>query len=225
MNANKFSKIALTSSFLLVGSASIAFASGAYSNCDVVYGGGEVCPPNVSFTLDKLVQSPTKGGQFVDNLTVNDPMFNPNQDVTFQVKVKNTGDKKIDTLNIADTLPSALTYVGGGSYNAANKTVSIQVNNLEKDKEAVYFITTKVNDVKLLSNVNPECITNRVSAQDNTGNKAEDTANICISKPGVTMQPQIPTKNIPNTGPEALALVFLPPLGAAGLYLRRKAGL
>ena len=109
MNANKFSKIALTSSFLLVGSASIAFASGAYSNCDVVYGGGEVCPPNVSFTLDKLVQSPTKGGQFVDNLTVNDPMFNPNQDVTFQVKVKNTGDSVPNS--IAQTPPAGYTIV------------------------------------------------------------------------------------------------------------------
>lgn len=222
MNISKLTKVALLTSALVAGTASIASASG-YSNCEVVYGGGSVCPPNVSFTLDKLVQSPTKGGQLVDNLTINDATFTPGQNVTFQIKVKNTGESKIDHITITDTLPAELSYVGGGKFDESKKTITFEVNNLDKDKEAAYFLTTKVSDKNVSNTVS--CITNRVTAADNAGNKAEDTANVCVNKPGATVQPSVPTKNIPNTGPEEILYVILPTLGAAGLYLRRKAGL
>ena len=64
-----------------------AFASG--DKCTTVYGGGNVCTSEVSFTLNKLIQLPTKGEQFVDNLTINDATFSLNQTVMFQIKVKN----------------------------------------------------------------------------------------------------------------------------------------
>lgn len=221
MNTLKITKIALTTSAILMGTTTLVSAAGS-SNCEVVYGGGEVCPPNVSFTLDKLVQTPGKGGQFVDNLTMNDAAFTQNQEVVFQLKVKNTGDKTISKITVVDTLPAQLTHVGGsGTVDSTKKTVTINVENLEKGKEAVYFINTKVTG----QTGNVQCITNVVKATDNTGNTAEDTANLCVQTPGVQVQPQVPTKKIPETGPEALALFVLPPLGAAGLYLRRKAGL
>lgn len=224
MKALKLTTIALTASTLLLGTASLAFASGT-SNCEVVYGGGEVCPTNTSFTIDKLVQVPSKGGQYVDNLTVNDPMFNASQDVSYQIKVKNTGSSKISKVVVTDTLPASLTYVGGGSYDANSKTVKFEAKDLETGKEAVYLLTAKVKDAKNLNTTNPECVTNSVVAVDDKGSKAEDTANLCITKSGPKVEASIPTKTIPNTGPEALALFLLPPLGAAGLYLRRKAGL
>lgn len=224
MKSLKLISALLTAATVVFGTATLASAAGS-SNCEVVYGGGEVCSTNVSFTLDKLVKVPSKGEQFVDNLTVNDTMFNPSQDVTYQIKVKNTGNTTISQMTVVDALPAALTYVGGGSYDAGTKTVKFEVKNLEAGKEAVYFLTAKVKDAGSLNTTNPECVTNTVSANDGKGTKAEDTANICISKPGVQVQPQVPTKSIPNTGPEALALFVLPPLGAAGLYLRRKAGL
>ena len=224
MNSLKLTTIALTAATLLMGAATLTQAAGN-SNCEVVYGGGEVCPTNVTFTVDKLVQTAGKGGQFVDNLTLNDAMFTAGQDVTYQIKVKNTGNAKVSQVTVIDNLPTSLTYVGGGTYNSTAKTVTFEAKDLEAGKEAVYFLTAKVKDAKSLSNVNPECITNSVTASDNKGTKAEDTATLCISKPGVAVQPQVPTKTIPNTGPEALALLFLPPVGAAGLYLRRKAGL
>ncbi len=223
MNSLKLFQIVLTTSLFVLGSFTLASAAG-YSNCDVIYGGGTVCPPNVSFTLDKSVQSPTKGGQFVDNLGINDPMFAPSQNVTYQIKVKNTGESKIEKINITDNLPTELIYVSGGNYNSTNKTVTFTIDNLEKGKETVQFISAKITDVKNLSS-SPLCITNTVTATDNQGNKADDTANLCILKPGASVQPQVPTKNIPNTGPETLALFILPPVGLAGLYLRRRARL
>ena len=224
MNTFKLSKVIATSAFLLLISAGAVFAAGGYSSCEVVYGGGEVCPPSTSFTLNKLVKSPTKGGDFVENLTINDSMFDPTADVVFKIVVKNTGKDRIDSMDIVDTLPNQLTFSAGtGTYNSLNKTLTIKVQNLDAGREADYFITTKV-DSKQLNADNTECATNSVKAADNRGNKAEDTANFCILKNSKVM-PVVPTKNIPNTGPEALALVFLPPAGLAGLYLRRKAGL
>jgi uncharacterized repeat protein (TIGR01451 family) len=151
-------------------------------------------------------------------------MFAPSQNVTYQIKVKNTGESKIEKINITDNLPTELIYVSGGNYNSTNKTVTFTIDNLEKGKETVQFISAKITDVKNLSS-SPLCITNTVTATDNQGNKADDTANLCILKPGASVQPQVPTKNIPNTGPETLALFILPPVGLAGLYLRRRARL
>lgn len=224
MNTLKLTTIALTTAAFLVTATTIVSAAGS-SNCEVIYGGGDVCPTNTSFTVDKLVQVPSKGGQFVDNLTVNDPMFTASSDVSYQIKVKNTGSTKISSVIATDTLPASLTYVGGGSYDAATKTVKFEAKDLEAGKEAVYILTAKVKDAKNLGNVNPECVTNSVVATDDKGGRAEDTANLCITKSGPKMEATVPTKTIPNTGPEALALAILPPIGAAGLYLRRKAGL
>lgn len=226
MNKLNLSKIALTTSLLVLGSATLVSAAGSYSNCQVIYGGGEVCAPEVKFSIDKKVQKPTKGGEFVDNLSANDEKFNPGQNVTFQVTVQNTGNKEV-TLTVSDILPTNLDYVSGGTYDANGKKVSNTVT-LKVGESKTYTIVAKVTDAaNLPANQTVICVTNVARATDGNGASAEDNAQLCIQKNVTTpvVQPQIPSKNIPNTGPEALALVILPPLGAAGLYLRRKAGL
>ncbi len=222
MNFSKLSKITLTSSLLLVGSASLAFGAGSYSNCQVIYGGGEVCNPSVKFNIDKKVQKPTKGGEFVDNLSANDEKFNPGQNVNFKLTVQNTGDKEV-TLTVSDILPNYLNFVSGGTFDSNGKKVTNTLT-LKAGESKDLTIVTKVSDASSLPSESVICVTNVARAVDSTGVTAEDNAQVCIQK-GVTIQPQVPSKNIPNTGPEALALVVLPPLGAAGLYLRRKAGL
>lgn len=219
MNTTRLSKIALTSSLLILGSVTLVSAAGS-SNCQVVYGGGEVCPPEVKFTIDKKIQKPTKGGEFVDNLSVNDEKFNPGQNVTFQITVQNTGSKEV-TLTVSDILPTNLDYVSGGTYDQNGKKVSNDVT-LKAGESKTYTIVAKATDV-----ASTTCVTNVARATDGNGASAEDNAQLCIVKTVTTpvVQPQIPSKSIPNTGPEALALAILPPLGAAGLYLRRKAGL
>lgn len=201
---------------LLLGSSTLAFGAGT-SNCQVIYGGGEVCPPEVKFTIDKKVMSPTKGGNLVDNLSVNDPHFTAEQNVTFQITVKNTGSKEV-TLNVEDVMPPHLTHVSGDLSNSVT---------LKANEEKVLTIVAKVvGNENLPANQSVVCVTNVARAKDNSGATAEDSAQLCIEKGSkVVMQPKIPAKNIPDTGPEMLALAILPPLGAAGLYLRRKASL
>jgi len=54
------------------------------AGCTPIYGGGESCP-DYSFSIQKHVQKPGKnGGDFVNNLSINDPKYAPNQNVTFQ---------------------------------------------------------------------------------------------------------------------------------------------
>lgn len=222
MNKLSFTKVLLTTSLFLLGTATMASANGV-SNCQVIYGGGTVCSQQVSFTIDKKVQKPTKGGEWVDNLSVNDAMFSPRQAVPFQVTVQNTGSQDI-TLNVKDVLPSYLGYISGGSYDANSKTVT-NIVTLKAGASQTFTIIAVVTDASSLpANQSTVCVTNVARATENSGAVAEDNAQFCIQK-GATIQAVVPTKAIPNTGPEALALLFLPPLGAAGLYLRKKTGL
>ncbi|HVT01065.1 MAG TPA: hypothetical protein VHE53_02405 [Patescibacteria group bacterium] len=198
-----------------------AYASGsAYgqNECKTVYGVGTACSQNVSFTIDKLVQNPGKGGEFVNNLTMNDPLFGVNQDVIFQIKVKNTGDKTINNMQIVDTLPSELTFTAGpGSFDTNSKKLTINVDSLEAGKEAVYFVSTKV------ATADTNCPVNNVVATAN-GISATDNASFCMNTSTVIMEKPVINK-VPATGPEDSILFSLPALSAAGFYLKKKAGL
>ncbi len=221
----KFATILTTSTALLVASSSLAFASGT-SNCQVIYGGGEVCPPEVKFTIDKKVMSPNKGGSYVDNLSANDAKYMASQEVPFQIVVSNTGKKDIK-LTITDILPSYIDFVSGGTYDSNGKQVKNTIELKAGETKTLNIVGKVTTEDKMPANQAVVCVTNIVKATDENAASAEDNAQFCIEKgvPQAKVYPAVPTKNIPNTGPEAFALAILPPLGAAGLYLRRKASL
>ena len=60
MNMNKLFSLLLgaTLAFSVVQTVNAA----GQSNCQIIYGGGEVCEEQVKFTINKLVQKPGKGG-------------------------------------------------------------------------------------------------------------------------------------------------------------------
>ncbi|MDO8270155.1 MAG: hypothetical protein Q7T54_05815 [Candidatus Levybacteria bacterium] len=206
-----------------------SFAAGS-SQCQIVYGGGEVCEDKIQFTLDKRVLTPTKGGDFVDNLTLNDARFEIGNTASFKIIVKNTGDKKIDTLTVVDTLPQHLNFVSGaGTYNSNNRTITYTINNLDKGQVNEQVFTVTITN-SLPANQGIVCLTNHAKATDNNGITASDTAGLCVQQGVTPVQPtpapqifnKVPVKNIPNTGPEMLPLLGLIPLGVTGLILRRK---
>lgn len=203
---------------LTAGTYSVANAAGG-SNCQIIYGGGEVCQKQVSFTLDKKVQSPTKGGQFVDNLGMNDARFAPNSTVTFSIIVKNTGSTKIDSINVKDELPNYLT-ANSGNYDYT-------ITNLEPGKEHKVSLTAKTASAENLpSDKAITCVVNTVKATENTGNTAQDSTQLCIEKQITNVPSKVfetpNMKTTPSTGPEMLSLLALIPTGAAGLYLRKR---
>lgn len=215
---SKFTKAFLTASLIFLGATSMAQAAG--SDCQIIYGGGETCPKTVTFTIDKKVQKPTKGGEYVDNLTVNDARYQVGQDIVFKVTVQNTGTQKVN-LSVVDTLPGLLTFVSGGGYDKASNTVSNAVA-LEAGQSKELTIVAKSQEP---SNAGTTCVTNAVKATDTTGVTADDSAQVCIEKGQVTPKvfTQVPPKSIPSTGPELFTLIGLIPAGAAGFYLRKKA--
>ena len=223
--------ITLSGAFLTLAFAGTAFAAGnGESNCQIVYGGGEICQEKIQFTLDKKVQSPTKGGDFVDNLSVNDSRFQAGNTVTFKIKVTNTGDKKIDRLDVVDTFPQYVTFVSGaGTFNSTNNTLSYTVSNLEKGQSNEQTIVVKLVDgAALPANQGVTCLTNNVVATDNRGIGANDASAFCVEKTVVTSKPtpavfqNVPVKKIPETGPEMFSLLALVPAGLAGIALRKK---
>lgn len=215
---------------MFLAAAGVSVAAGN-SQCQVVYGGGEVCEDKIQFTIDKKVLTPTKGGSYVDNLTINDYRFQIGNTATFKIIVKNTGDNKIDTLTVVDNLPNHLTFVSGpGTYNNSNRTITYTINNLEKGQvnEQVFTVTV-ANSIP--QNQGIVCLTNQATATDNNGITARDTAGLCVQQdvtsplqptPAPQVFQKVPVKNIPNTGPEMLPLLGLIPAGIAGLVLRNK---
>lgn len=204
----------------------VAAQAAGNSNCQVIYGGGEVCTTDFKFTIDKMVQKPSKGGEFVDNIAMDDVRFYANDTITFKIKVTNTGTSDIDTLTVTDTLPENLTITKApGATNGRN--ISYNVSNLKAGESREELITVTVNS-NLPADKSVTCLTNTASARDNHGNTANDNASFCLEKEIVTAKPtpqvfeKTPVKNIPNTGPEMLPLLGLIPAGLAGIAMRRK---
>lgn len=221
---NKFLSI-IVAAVLFLTVAQNSFASGT-SNCDAVYGGGQVCQNNVEFTINKLVKSPTKGGQFVENLTMNDAHYAAGSNVDFKISIKNTGDHDITNLNVVDTFPQFLTFFAGvGNTNKGASQINFMVGKIGKGATLEYVITAKAADASTLAQA-INCVTNKVVATTPDGTTASDNSQVCIEKsvvaptPAIMNKPEV--KNIPSTGPETDILFGLVSTGALGYFIRRK---
>lgn len=224
---------ALTLISLMLSQAATSYAAGTtsgQSNCQVVYGGGEVCQEKIQFTIDKTVQRPTKGGDFVDNLSINDSRFQSGNNVSFKIVITNTGDKTIEKLDVIDTLPQYMTFVSGvGKYDSATNIVTYTITDLKKGETNEQTLVVKVADSsKLPVNQGITCLTNNAKATDNNGLVANDASAFCVEKQIITSKPtpavfeSVPVKKIPETGPEMLSLLALIPAGLAGIAIRKK---
>lgn len=200
--------------------------SPAFADCQPLYGGGQSCTTNFAFTINKLVQVPGKGGgQYVDNLSINDPKYSPSQNVNYELVVTNTGSQTIPTINVTDAFPQFITFVSGvGNYNQNNNTLNFTINNLEAGKSVSYVLTAKTADANTLPNDQGiTCVVNQVKAVDSNGDTDSDSSQICIQKnvlPAVAPAPKIVAT--PATGPEMLPLALLLPGALGGLMLRKK---
>lgn len=224
-------KALLLSTVALLFATNTAFA-GNGSSCEIQYGGGQVCPENINFSIDKKVALNKKGGiEFVDNLTINDVRFNPNDTVTFQIVVKNTGTNKIENIDVTDTLPTFLNFVAGpGKYDPSSRQFTLRIPKLDSGEEFKFNLTAQfATEADLPANQGITCVVNEARASLN-GQTATDTAQVCVSKsviktipsPKVFQTP--PMKQTPPTGPEAAVAAILPLTGFLGFYFRKKTG-
>lgn len=204
----------------------------ASADCTALYGGGEECPPSFSFDIQKAVQRPGKGGDFVlEGFSQNDPKYSPGATVNYEISVKNTGSQTIPTITVVDDLPkSFISFVSGpGTFDANSKTLTYTVNNLEAGKEVRNTIAVKVADANLLpSDQGIICLINNVKGTASNGFIDASKAQFCVQKQvlgGSTPQvlPAPSVTSTPATGPEMLSLALLLPGAIGGFILRRKA--
>ncbi len=200
------------------------FHGKAYADCQPIYGGGQTCV-SYNFTINKVVQVPGKsGGNYVDNLTINDPRYSPSQTVNYQLIVTNTGNETIPTLNITDHFPQYISFVSGaGSYDKNSKTLTFTLNNLGAGQSQTIKLQAKTADSKTVP-IGVFCndtTTNRVTAIDSNGISDNDSSQVCIQN-STAVLPATTVKTTPATGPELLPLALLLPGGLGGLILRKK---
>jgi hypothetical protein len=197
--------------------------------CQVIYGGGTVCPPTFSFSLEKKVWNPTKGGGFVSNLSINDAKYGPDNLVYFQITLTNTGNTTLPSVTINDTFPNFVDFAGGvGNFDKNTKTLTIVINNLEPGKQESFVLIGRTVKAEFLpQDQGVVCVVNqaRASAQ---GKVATANSQFCIEKPvlGVVPTPQVfPAPKMvvtPPTGPDPFSLSFLLSSGALGFWLRKR---
>jgi len=204
---------------------SMFFVSSVSADCVGQYGQyGQPCN-SYSIVVDKMVGKPGTSNdatvyEYVDNLSVSDPRFKPDQIVFFKVKVKNTSTTKLVGMEVRDTVPSYLDPLEGpGTYNSTNREIVWNAGDFNVDEEKIFYLKMKVlTQSNLPSDKGLFCVTNFVKASSSNAYD-DDTSQLCIEKQVTS------AKTVPSAGPEfGLLLLAGNILGAGiGLKLRKKA--
>lgn len=195
----------------------------ADGGCVPVYGGGVQCPKAGFVLIDKKVQNPATGF-FVDNLGLFDPKYKPQQIVTYQLIVQNSGDQTLDKVVVQDTIPLYIDYMSisgpttDASYNSTTKVLTFTVTNLTPGAKQVFTIKARIVHVAVLPQAKTTVCPVNVATAQALGQKYQDESQLCIEK-----QMIVPT--VPAAGPEhwVLSLAGLGSAALIGLYLRKKA--
>ncbi len=183
--------------------AGLSFSSKAQAaiRCETQYGGGEVCVKTGELQLDKQVLNPNTNS-FVDNLSLHTHYFSAGDEITFKLKVKNTGDEKLSSVHVKDTLPSYL-YLTSGDLD-------YYITDLEVNQTDEKEFKVKVVDNSKLPHQSLTCVVNAGDAWSGD-NHDSDTSQVCIQKQ---------LESLPATGPGLNTLILLSSLSAAALGLK-----
>ena len=171
------------------------------------------------YSWDKMVQKPGTA-DYVDNLSVSDPRYKPNEYVMFKVTIKNTSTTTFGGMTAKDFVPDYLTPIEGpGTFDSASRVITFDAGSFAVDEQKTYYFKMQVNSqVNLPADKGLFCVVNKAEASSNT-TYDDDSSQLCIEKQ-VTG-----AVNVPSAGPEfGIGLLALEMLGAgAGLYLRKRA--
>jgi len=195
------------------------FVTSVSADCVGQYGQyGQPCN-SYSILVDKMVQKPGTA-DYVDNLSVSDPRYKPNEYVMFKVTIKNTSTTTFGGMTAKDFVPDYLTPIEGpGTFDSASRVITFDAGSFAVDEQKTYYFKMQVNSqVNLPADKGLFCVVNKAEASSNT-TYDDDSSQLCIEKQ-VTG-----AVNVPSAGPEfGIGLLALEMLGAgAGLYLRKRA--
>jgi len=203
---------------------SLFFLASPALACTGQYGQyGNPCP-SYAIVVDKMVGIPGTSNDansytYVDNLSVSDPRFKPDQAVFFKIKVKNTSTTKLVGMEVRDTVPSYLEPLEGpGTFNSTNREIVWNAGDFEVDEEKTYIFKMRVySQGNLPSDKGLFCVTNFVKANSSNAYD-EDTAQLCIEK-------TVSAPAVPKAGPEYALFLLAGQVAmfGAGYLIRKKA--
>lgn len=191
--------------------------------------------------VDIKVLSPQSQLIWVDNLTVNDPKYQPESTISFQINLTNTGNTEIKRIDVKNVFPQFISFTSGsGNFDPNTKTLSFEVSNLKPKEIRTFIVVGKVAPGnQLLVDTGIICMINQVTATSTDSGTSQDHTQFCIQKPSSAGQKEVlgtqtplskagllPAAQLtqtPATGPESLAIFSLIPTLLLGLFLKKLA--
>lgn len=223
---------------------SFVFPSKSFADviCQPIYGGGQSCITTNNIVVNKTVLNP-QTNQFVDNLSINDPKYQPGFISTFQISVTNTGNNNVSRVDVRDIFPQFVSFSSGaGTFDTNSNTLTFSVDNLAANETRTFSIMGRIfnNDQISVTPGSVVCVVNQAIAMVDNANVSQDNAQFCIQKAALAVQQvqqiqqvqqakgfpvfaPVPTTSTPATGPEAFGLIAMLPTGLAGWFLRKHA--
>lgn len=230
-------KLLITTLLSVIITTSLTVAAKAAERCEVQYGGQTICRP-IDVELNKKVVVPKEAWAKLedvdekqckanpnkqncrvrDNFVLTDNYkFAPEQEVEFEITIKNVSNKTFNEVEIRDTLPEFLEPVDGST-----KEKKFKFNNFKPEETKTVTVRARVVSAnKLPKSQNIICdgrVTNRaVVITDGSLEQGSDTAQVCVSK-------EKKLARLPETGSNMvlIALTYFSVVGASGLYLLRR---
>lgn len=153
------------------------------------YGQGEDQPQLV---VDKKIRI-IPGVEQYDNVDRTFKVFYENDMVEFSVLIKNTGNKALEGVKVADQLPVGLSLLfHPGEYDEPGRAIGWLVEKLDPGEAKTYLIRAKISDAAAVDQTSQRCNKAEAWVEDISDN---DTACYFVG-----------VKSVPNTGDASLVL-------------------
>ncbi|MFO0704081.1 MAG: hypothetical protein U0525_05165 [Patescibacteria group bacterium] len=189
-------------------------------------------PVTSCIAFDQTISNPASKNltDFIDNITVRDTKYKPNQVIMAKAKIKNVSNLVIPHVKITSVIPEYISYISGQAVlNKGASEYTINIGDLQPQEEKIYYITYKADAEGELPNQALTIFQNTLKASGDICETTEDSAQMIIEKQvlGETTkggkQPLSYTK-YPSTGPEYgyAVLALNSALLGAGIYLKKR---
>lgn len=229
---NKLISVSAISAILIIAVLAITAMpskASAKKECFTQYGGGETCidiDEDGKLDVDKTVWNP-ESDDFEDNIKASEHKFSEGNKVRFRIRVKNTGDIRLENIELEDVLPSFVRYSSGdGDGKSDNTRVEFDEFDLNPGESEEFEFTAKVDFDGVSPKDSTVCLTNVARAEGEHKDDEDETesdsdfANFCV-KTGKVLGKESP-KRMPVTGgseDQTMANLILAGAISSGLIL------
>lgn len=164
--------------------------------------------PVSQISINKLVKNP-QTGLFVENLNFNDPRFLPEQEASFRLEVRNSGQTELANIQIKDKLPDFVEFVSGpGIFDPSSQMLNFTIDKLRGGESKAYELKVRVKKADSLPANTATCITNFAEGRVNEL-VSQDTAVFCIETRVLGVTRELPVTGVSNSIPLFLSSIFL----------------